>query len=707
MTRESPGRHETGRRDTACHGIDSRGIDRRDLVRRHTVEVHGDAAASPLSVGNGEFCFTADATGLQTFPDRYPVPARYGGPAGTLLGTQAQWAWHDTPTRERVDLADTRRSYATPRGPVEYVDLAGELTETTEPVQSAAESWLRNNPHRLDLGRIGFAAPDTITGARQRLDMYSGILHSRFRVSGAPARVTTCCHPRVDAIAARVESEAALPVRIAFPYGSESWGSAADWTSPDAHSSTVHIAEHGCTVERILDGTAYTVLIGLSPGATIRQAGQHELIIEPGAAVVEFVVAFFPGRPRPGRSLPSFACTLAASTAAWGRFWTTGGAVELADSGDRRAPELERRIVLSQYLTAIQCAGSLPPQETGLTLNSWRGRFHLEMAWWHGAHFPLWGRAELLERSLGWYTTLLPMARETAQLQGCRGARWPKNVGPDGRESPSPIGPFLIWQQPHPIALAELVRRATGTVQTVHRYADVVLQSAEFMADFAVRTARGYQLGPPLVPAQESYAARRAVITNPTFELAYWAWGLTVAQRWRGLLGLAPQPRWARVAADLVRPHIRDGVYAAIDVPPYTLTRDHPSMLYALGVVPPTGLIDPDVMRATLHHVLSTWDWETTWGWDYPAIAMTAARLGEPALAVDALLLATPKNGYLPNGHNPQSASLPVYLPANGGLLAAVALMAGGWDGDGDCSAPGFPSDGRWRVRHEGLLRSP
>ena len=63
----------------------------------------------------------------------------------------------------------------------------------------------------------------------------------------------------------------------------------------------------------------------------------------------------------------------------------------------------------------------------------------------------------MLERSLGWYDKVLPRARETAKMQGYRGARWPKMVGPDGRESPSGVGVFLIWQQPHPIYYAELV----------------------------------------------------------------------------------------------------------------------------------------------------------------------------------------------------------------------------------------------------------
>jgi hypothetical protein len=720
------------------------GIDRRALVDRHAIELTGILPASPLSVGNGEFCYTVDVTGLQTFPDRYPVENPGGaGTPGTLLGTQSQWGWHSMPGERPYDLAATSRTYRTPRGPVEYVDMRGELSGTGEAPESAAESWLRNNPHRLDLGRIGLVRPARSAAAgivarapdltelgdpHQRLDLWTGTIASRFRLSGTPVRVSTVCHPERDVLAVRVSSTLltdGLAVRIAFPYGSEAWSNAADWSRPEAHSSTVRPAAHGATVLRVLDGTTYSVGLGVTDGARILHIGRHEILVTSERPVVEVVVGFAPGAVPVGRSdglgrpaasrtdpasvadLPSFAEVAAASGRHWPRFWNDGGAVELADSRDDRAVELERRIVLSQYLTAVHCAGSLPPQETGLMANSWRGRFHLEMHWWHGAHFPLWGRAGLLERSLRWYAGILPMARETARRQGCGGARWPKQVGPDGRESPSPIGPFLVWQQPHPIFLAELVRRATDSDTALHRYADVVLASAAFMADFVSGGDGGYQLGPPLVPAQESYASMRAVVTNPTFELAYWSWGLRIAQRWRARLGLAPEPSWAKVAGNLVRPPVRDGVYPAIDVPPYTLAEDHPSMLYAWGFVPPTDLIDPAVMRATLREVLETWDWASTWGWDYPAIAMTATRLGEPRTAVDALLLPSPKNGYLPNGHNRQTPSLPVYLPGNGGLLAAVALMARGSDADAGRPTPGFPDDGTWTVRHEGLHPMP
>jgi len=85
-------------------------------------------------------------------------------------------------------------------------------------------------------------------------------------------------------------------------------------------------------------------------------------------------------------------------------------------------------------------------------------------------------------------------------------------------------------------------------------------------------------------------------------------------------------------------------------------------------------------------------------------MAMTAARLGQPAKAVDSLLMDAPKNHYLANGHNLQVPTfLPLYLPGNSGLLYAAAMMAAGWEGGPQTPAPGFPSDGRWQVRCEGL----
>ncbi len=274
--------------------------------------------------------------------------------------------------------------------------------------------------------------------------------------------------------------------------------------------------------------------------------------------------------------------------------------------------------------------------------------------------------------------------------------------------STNKIGPFLIWQQPHPIYYAELLWRVRPEWATLEQYREIIFETAAFMASYPDWDGEHYVLGPPLVPAQESYWPQRTTVMNPTFELAYWYWGLETAQRWRERLGLPRDPEWERVKQGLARPTVQDAVYTAIATPPYTIRDDHPSMLGALGFVPQTPLIDPEVLHATLQNVHAGWDWPSTWGWDYPLMAMCAARLGEPALAVDALLMQMPKNTYLPNGHNLQVPGfLSLYLPGNGGLLMAIAMMAAGWDGSTGRTAPGFPADGTWVVQAEGLVAMP
>ncbi len=66
--------------------------------------------------------------------------------------------------------------------------------------------------------------------------------------------------------------------------------------------------------------------------------------------------------------------------------------------------------------------------------------------------------------------------------------------------------------------------------------------------------------------------------------------------------------------------------YAVIENEPFTRRHDHPSMLAAFGVLPDVGLIDAGVMERMLRSVASDWDWPRTRGWDYPMMAMTAAR---------------------------------------------------------------------------------
>lgn len=681
-------------------------IDRRALVERHKLHFDRYLPRSPASLGNGEFAFSLDITGLQTL----------GGeePGSVPLGTMAQWAWHSFPESKQYRYEDTLRQF----------NVHGRQISYATDMRSETAQAIRRNPHRFSLARIALCmnrqdgsavSIDDLHQPHQTVSLWSGEAVSRFKVEKQSVEVHTVVHPSLDAVACRVESplvaDGRLTVEVSFAYPSGEWGPIIDdWNRPERHQTTISGEQGVVQLQRVLDETKYEVNIRTN-GVVLQQEKPHSVVLSGGGSEVLDATFHFVREQASPTPVTSFSHTRQSAAEHWAHFWSTGGAIDLSASSDPRWRELERRIVLSQFLTAIHCSGSMPPQETGLVCNSWFGKSHLEMHWWHAAHFAMWGRSSLLERSLAWYEQIVPAARAIAKRQGYAGVRWPKMTGPTGVSSPSEVGELLIWQQPHPIYFAELIYRANPDRAVLQRYSPIVFETAEFMADYAHYNdeTEQYDLGPVLIPAQECYDGRSSPgVLNPTFELAYWRWGLQTANRWRERLGYSANPKWAKVAQQMARPRVRNGTYPAIQNPPHLRRRDHPSMLAALGVVPDVAMVDRHIMRQTLQDVLGDWNWKETWGWDYPMMALTAARLGDQKLAIEALLLETPKNMYLPNGHCWQEERLPVYLPANGGLLMAAAMMAAGWDGvEPRESAPGFPHDGSWVVRHEGLQRMP
>ena len=92
-------------------------IDRKALVMRNNVTIEKPDALNPLSVGNGEFAFTADITGLQTFPEYHEK--------GMPLGTQSQWGWHTMPNPEGYRLSDILEEYTVAGRKVPYASDEG------------------------------------------------------------------------------------------------------------------------------------------------------------------------------------------------------------------------------------------------------------------------------------------------------------------------------------------------------------------------------------------------------------------------------------------------------------------------------------------------------------------------------------------------------------------------------------------------------
>ena len=694
-------------------------IDREALVTRHNPVIRSVDCAAPLTVGNGGFAFTVDVTGLQTFGEPYH---RHGIPLETL----ARWCWATDPNPRHFTLADTNADYRLDDGRTQAYPTR---------LDNPAADWLRRNPRQQPLGRLslewqkpggGEFVPADVQGPVQTLDLWRGVITSRYRLGGVPVVVTTACDPDSDTVAVRVESdllaEGRLRLRLAFPRGHDPAVKNTpdlDWSHPESHES--RLVAPG-TVARRVAGAEYFAVCS----RPLQTAGPHLFLItgDPGDRRLEMTLRFAAATAAAAAAPPPpVEAILAASAAHWERFWRAGAVVDFSGSTDPRAAILEQRTILSQYLTAVQCAADIPPQESGLTGNTWYGKHHTEMVWWHEAHFILEGRPEAAERSLAWFQAHLPEARALARSRGLRGARWAKMVGPDDRESPGG-NPLIIWNQPHLIYLCELLYRAAPAPGTLAKYRELVLETADCLASMAwLDPRRGqYGLGPPLWIAQEIYDP--ATSRNPAFELAYWRWALGVAQQWRERLGLGRDAHWDDVIARLAPLPQQAGRYVALESQPDTWTNlasrhDHPSMLMPLGFLPGGPGVDRATMGRTLDGVLNDWDFETKiFGWDYPMIAMTATRLGRPADAVEILLRDAPNNGYTASGHCPQSGDraqernaegrreIAAYLPANGALLAAVDLMLAGWDGCAE-EHPGFPKDGTWKIKAEGWQRMP
>ena len=764
-------------------------INRQAVVTRNNPVVCESSPLASLSVGNGHFATTVDVTGLQSFPFEYG--------AGVPLTAMSDWGWHKFKNTDRLIPEDSWKSFDLGHGhreiyAVEYKPKGSMLikNDSIAPLRRiAATDYFRVNPHRLNLGTIGLEMRtvkgdsihlEDLSNIRQEQHIYDGKIESSFVAGGSSVSVTTACLPDRDALICRVKTplltkqQAAVTLRFSYPTGKHA-DDANDWTHSDLHASLLQSqGTNHAVIHRVVGSTQYYVTLRWEGRATLTERAPHEFVLATNSDVLTFE-AEYSREAGVGSDTFIFDQALKQTIKHWNNWWQEGAIVDFSQCTDPRARELERRVVLSQYLTQINCANALPPQETGLTYNSWFGRPHLEMAWWHLVDFALWNRPQTVANVLDWYNEeAFPVAREIAERQGFKGVRWMKMTDPQAGEAPSNTGSFLIWQQPHYIYMAEEMYRANPTAETLKKYGEQVEATAEFMADFVSRSVSNVQHGKTFHALLEQFDLRGAtamqecmtkdISYNQPFELAYWRYGLSVAQQWRERQGKTRKAEWDNILRRLSPLPEKDGIYIAglprgktdgleafdpfdtvggiSGVPEKTestgntgnatkrvetfadkLRNDHPAVLGACGLLPTynskgsgevvtkdhpfrTTLYTDEKMRATLDWVMKHWNWQTTWGWDYGMIAMCAARLGETKTALDALLIDTQKNTYLVSGHNFQTADrLRLYLPGNGALLTAVAMMCAGWDGCPEVQNPGFPKDGTWNVRWENLRK--
>ncbi len=678
-------------------------IDRRAVVERHNIE-SGDLLLQ-LPLGNGNFCVTVDGTGLQTF-------------GGNVMSHDA---WHRSPLPDGFTMKDVPETGSFQQGRCRPGQGDKALPQGFEPLRQ----WMFDNPHIANLARIRLMRPggveikpDEIKKLKRKLSLWNGIHKSTFEIDDKEVIVIACVAPN-GLLGVLVNSELLgndLEVVLDFPYPTEQNGAwVGKFDLSERHETTVvekeeaHRRQNSLQLLRKADSLEYPVEIHWNGGDLSSQdTAKHIFRFGKKNDSLAMTISFPSENSKPKESAELIS-VLDRSQKQWCDFWQSGGAIDLSGSTDPRSRELERRIVLSQYLMRCNTAGTWCSAECGLlATDPWRGQFHMEMVWWHLAHCALWDRLECSDEALRCYDKFKPIAKKLAEQLGYKGYKWGKSVGPEGRTAPWVGNQVLLWKQQHPMFFAELEYRNRPTPQTLEKWADILDGTAENMVDYAVKDEHGVFHLDPVMPPSEVGISKDTV-----FDLAYWRFGLDIANRWRERMGKPRNENWDNVRKNLAQlPTVddpKDGrIYArSVDwLDEFTKRNwEHPDMAGVFGMLPAMDGVDPAISKRTIEKMKREWTWSKCWGWDFPWIAMSFVRNGDPDGAIDMLLHDSPRNQDDERGVN-LGGPCP-YLPGNGGLLYVAAMMCAGWDGAPDGDVPGFPQDGKWKVRWENLKVAP
>lgn len=681
-------------------------IDRKTIVQQYNLKLNQSHPYSPIQVGNGNFAFGVDVTGLQTFL-----------PHNTL----SSWGWHNS------SLPTTPNQTQ----PEDYTGVDwwthGRLVNYAQPnpTQKDISQWMIANPHRINLGRVGLwfggqnISEEALSGKQQSLDLWEGAISSSFTFNGLKVDITTVASPETDTVAVKIASSllstGELSVFFDFPYATGKNKFDAPFVglfnATSNHTTALDAEDNRALITHTLDATTYVADLTWEANATLSRLKQdeHKYILSSGphASTLSFTITYAP-QPQPANTTcTTFKSVRDSAKTWWADYWSTGAFISLPTATNSSANELQRRIILSQYLLAVNGAGRDPAQESGLVNNGWYGKFHLEMVFWHLAHWMFWGKWALYNRSIDVYARFLPSSYARAQAQGYAGARLGKMSDPSGRSAPGEINSLLIWQQPHPMYFAEMEYRSFPHPATLAKWDAVLTGVADFMASYAFPNASTgyYDLGPPMYPVSENTPPNAT--RNPTLELAYWRFGLAVAARWKARQKLAIPEAWTRVHDRLAPFPVDDGAYVTYEGIPSmwtnaSYTEDHPGLLGIYGLLPPDATLNLTTFNATVARVHETWNFPFSYGWDFPLLAITEARRGDAERAVAQLLDAN--NAFDELGMPVGGTRVPTpYFPAAAGLLLAVGMMAGGWDGMDGMEGMVWPVG--WEVEAEGFVR--
>lgn len=258
------------------------------------------------------------------------------------------------------------------------------------PAENDISNWLIQNPQRLNLANIGIyfggaqVAESDLTDKVQILNLWTGSLVSTFSYNGTQVKVETRAAADSDTVGINVESDlvstGALGVFLDFPYPDVNKFDApfvGVWNATSNHSTSLKTSGNKLSIVHNIDDNSYVTTAAWDGEGQVSgpEDGTHRYALTvPGSSKLNLTVSF---APEEVASIPSFDDLAKDSESWWEEYWNSGAFIDMTASNSTNTTELQRRIILSQYLSAVNSASSYPPQESGLVNNGWYGKFHV------------------------------------------------------------------------------------------------------------------------------------------------------------------------------------------------------------------------------------------------------------------------------------------------------------------------------------------
>ena len=585
-----------------------------DIIKYNLKFNHIDSK-NPVTIGNGDFAITLDQTGTQSLYEIYKdIP----------LSTMSNKNWF------YKDKKDIKPSYVDGKAYMLF-NLDNDPNYQTNRQYPFKYSFMQillyDNDKLIDINNI--------KDVEQELDLYKGIVTSSFNYREKINKTTSFIYQDHDEFNFKLQSDN-LNLALKFNYPSYTKNGYRQDILPN-----VLVKEDRIT---LLYDDKNSLSFKLKSSSKY-QIVENTLIFDDNN--VSFSLALV--EIKEGKFLDEF--------------WKCDNGIIIDNE------ELVKKMVLSKYLLHVNSTGIYPPQESGLTYNCWNSKFHLEMHLIHSLWNIYNNHVDDLVKSFDYYLSIMPSSLKRASLNGYKGLRFPKMTGPDGEDSPSNIGPLLIWQAPHILFMLQEIYYLYNKENIIKKYEPLISGTIDFMISFFTLKDFKYQMLDPLLEACESIPLDRC--QNPSFELEYWRYTLERQPKIDTVLYGHQRYDYLDITSKIITPKEDDGIYlktyGVIDK--YDLYKDHPTEGFLMSFFK-SKIVDKEKMVKTIDYILKNMDLSSYWGWDFPFLGLSLLNCGEIEKSIEVTQLNTINNQYLYNGYNTSPRDdLKAYLPGNGAFL--------------------------------------